>query len=252
RVYRVGRCKQCGLGYLNPRPDRDSIGHYYPENYEEYHGRSEYRPGCWGRLRRYLERLVMARHYGCPPPLRHGYERLLAEVAAPWLRPARDALTGLRYHGRGRLLEFGCGWGWYAHRMRERGWHVTGLDVSAHAAEMARRTFDLPVLVGSLPHPDVKPETFDVITMGAVLEHVHDPHAVVGAAAQALAPGGLLVVVVPNVDSWGFRFFGQDWWPLELPRHLLHFTPGTLRRLVESNGLRVQELTMVDRGGWMR
>ena len=94
QVYRVGRCRQCGLGYLNPRPDCDSIGHYYPENYEEHNGRAEYRPGLWGRTRRYLEGLVMSRHYGCPPPLCRGYERLLADVAAPWLRPARDSLTG--------------------------------------------------------------------------------------------------------------------------------------------------------------
>jgi SAM-dependent methyltransferase len=161
-------------------------------------------------------------------------------------------MLALPFVGQGRLLDFGCGSGWYAHRMRERGWTVSGMDFSAHAARRVTEHFAIPVLVGSLPHPQVAPESFDVITMGCVLEHVHRPHTVVAAAAQALRPGGLLVVAVPNLASWGFRVFGRAWWPLELPRHLLHFTPRTLRRLVESHGLEVTELRMLGRGSWMR
>src|SRR5262249_25364137 len=137
-------------------------------------------------------------------------------------------------------------------RMRERGWNVTGLDFSAHAAREVTRKYGIPVLVGTLPHPEVKPASFDVITMGAVLEHVHHPHEVIRAAAEALRPDGKLVIAVPNLDSWGFAFFGQDWWGLELPRHLLHFAPATLRKLVEGHGLEVTDVQLVERGGWIR
>ena len=104
-----------------------------------------------------------------------------------------------------RILDYGCGSGWFAHRMRERGWQVTGMDMSAHAVEKARNHFGLHVIHGTLPHGDVKPESFDVVTLGAVLEHLHWPHKVIGAAAQALVPGGYLVLSVPNMASWGFR-----------------------------------------------
>jgi SAM-dependent methyltransferase len=161
-------------------------------------------------------------------------------------------MTAIPFHGEGRLLDFGCGSGWYAHRMRQRGWRVTGMDFNPYAASQVEQQFGIPVLVGSLPHAQVAPESFDVITMGSVLEHVYYPRQVIEAATEALRPGGLLVVVVPNLDSWGFRHFGRDWFPLELPRHLLHFTPASLRRLVVTCGLDVLDLRMLGRTSWMR
>src|SRR5262249_53472381 len=134
----------------------------------------------------------------------------------------------------------------------DRGWQVTGMDMSPHAVEQAKRHFGLDVVHGTLPHPAIAANSFEVITMGAVLEHLHWPHRVIAAAARALKPGGRLVISVPNFASWGYRFFGADWWPLELPRHLLHFTPATLRLLVEAHGLKVTELRMLGRTGWMR
>jgi SAM-dependent methyltransferase len=251
-VHRVVRCRRCGMSYLNPRPDVHTIGRYYSADYEEYQAPERPRSNPWHRLREKLERLVLAHEYGHPPPLTRWYEKALAGVCAAWCRPRADSMTGILYHGEGRLLDVGCGSGWYAHRMRQRGWKATGLDFSAHAARQVARRFGIPTLVGSLPHPEIRDESFDVITMGCVLEHVHHPHAIIHGAAQALRPGGWLVIVVPNLDSWGFRFFGADWWPLELPRHLLHFTPATLRRLVEAHGLQVCEVKMLLRGGWMR
>jgi SAM-dependent methyltransferase len=250
-VYRLVRCRACGLGYLNPRPDVASIGHFYPDDYECYQAPDRKR-GVWSRLRRHCEQLALARRHGYPPALTAWPQKALATLATPLLRRGQQALTALPYLGQGRLLDFGCGSGWYAQQMRERGWTVTGLDFSEHAAREVMRHYGIPVLVGTLPHPAVAPASFDLITMGCVLEHVHEPHAVLAAAAEALAPGGALVVTVPNLDSWGFRYFGQDWWPLELPRHLLHFTPTTLRRLVNEHGLEVAEERMLPRGSWMR
>lgn len=251
-VYRVGRCRKCSMAYLNPRPTEETVGCLYPDSYEEYTGPSVRCHGALGRFRHYLERLVMGREYGCPPLPKNALERWLAKMAGPWLRPPRTSLTSIRYQGEGRLLDFGCGAGWYLQRMRERGWNVTGLDFSAHAAKEVTQKYGIPVLVGTLPHPEVKPASFDVITMGAVLEHVHHPHEVIRAAVEALRPDGKLVIAVPNLDSWGFGFFGQDWWGLELPRHLLHFGPVTLRKLVEGHGLEVSDVQLVERGGWIR
>ena len=67
-----------------------------------------------------------------------------------------------------------------------------------------------------------------------------------------LRPGGRLVVIVPNFAAVAFRWFGVDWWPLDLPRHLLHFTPDTLGRLMTRNGLEVEELRPIPHASWMR
>jgi 2-polyprenyl-3-methyl-5-hydroxy-6-metoxy-1,4-benzoquinol methylase len=249
--YRLVRCRRCGLAYLNPRPDRRTIGLFYPEEYEEYEGPARIQEGWWSRLRGRLERLVQRAWLGFPPPV-NWREQLAAFLVLPLVGGERDSLTALPYRGEGRLLDYGCGAGWYLERMRRRGWNVTGMDFSPHAARRTAERFGIPVLVGTLPHPEVHDESFDVITMGCVLEHVHDPHAVIAAAARALRPDGWLVLVVPNLASWGFRLFGPDWWPLELPRHLLHFTPGTLGRLVRVHGLEIVRQRMLARPGWMR
>jgi 2-polyprenyl-3-methyl-5-hydroxy-6-metoxy-1,4-benzoquinol methylase len=248
--FRLVRCRRCDMGYLNPRPDESSIGHFYTPDYEWYQvPERPARPAR--RLRARLERLVMSRCYGTPPPLRGLSRRLLALAATPWLRPDADSMTALPYRGAGRLLEYGCGCGWYGHRMRQLGWDVTAMDFSADACAVAAR-FGLKTIVGTLPHPQVAAEAFDVVTMGAVLEHVHWPHRVIAAAAEALRPGGSLVVSVPNLASWGFRAFGPDWWGLQLPHHLLHFTPATLTRLLEAHGLHVDRLRLLRKPGWMR
>src|SRR5262249_23099022 len=151
----------------------------------------------------------------------------------------------LPFVGEGRLLDFGCGSGWYAHRMRELGWQVTAMDFNAQVAAQVQQRFGIPVVVGTLPHPEIEPESYDVITMGAVLEHVHRLHEVVAAAARALRPGGYLMAAVPNLDSWGFRHFGEDWWGLQIPHHLLHFNPTTLRRMLKAHGLEVRQLRIL-------
>jgi SAM-dependent methyltransferase len=251
-LYRLVRCRRCRMVYMNPRPDAASIGQFYPDDYEAYREPRRDSSGWWGRTRRRLQQLVLSRRYGYPPALKGWRQRLLAWLASPWFGPGRDSQTALPWVGAGRMLDYGCGAGHYAARMQQRGWSATGMDFSPRAAEQARQLYGLPVVVGTLPHPAVGPASYDLITMGAVLEHVHWPRPLIAVAAEALRPGGLLVVTVPNLDSWGFRRFGADWWPLELPRHLLHFTPATLRRLMEMHGLEVQELRLQARGSWMR
>ena len=136
--------------------------------------------------------------------------------------------------------------------MHQRGWRVTGLDFSAQAVHQIRSNLGLPVLLGSLPHPELAPESFDVVTMWQSPEHVHDPQAVLRQAHELLVSGGRLVVAVPNIDSQAFRWFGPAWYGLDLPRHLTHFSPITLQVMMERAGFQVQSLCMVRHSNWLR
>src|SRR5262249_37635696 len=126
-----------------------------------------------------------------------------------------------------------------------------GLDMSATTVCRVRAELGLRVLAGTLPHPELQPESFDVVTMWQSLEHVHQPREVLQEAFRLLVPGGKLVVAVPNIDSLAYRWFGADWFGLDLPRHLTRFTPMTLSLMLERTGFRLSALRMIRHSSWL-
>jgi 2-polyprenyl-3-methyl-5-hydroxy-6-metoxy-1,4-benzoquinol methylase len=221
--FAVVRCKSCRLVYTNPRPDEDSIGRFYPPDYRPH------------------RRPRKMRHAGPPSPVARWSGRSV---------PERDG--GLPWVGRGRLLDFGCGGGGYMKRMADCGWQVTGLDAAVGAVRQVQEGLGLRALVGSLPHPDLRPGSFDVVTMWHSLEHVHRPLAILREAFKLLVPGGKLVVACPNLDGWAYRAFGASWFALDLPRHLTHFTPATLRAMLTAGGFRVEQVRPIRHSDWLR
>src|ERR1041385_2069754 len=210
-AFQVVRCRACGMTYTSPRPTPETIGVFYPPDYGPFHGRE----GGEGRRRRRhqeTEAAVLRAHYGYPGPR----SPLRATLGAFVLRARRKRLTWVPFVGRGRLLDFGCGAKDFLPRMRAYGFQAEGIEISEEVARRVERETGIRVHVGTLPHPDIRPGSFDVITMWNALEHVHDPRAVAAACREALSPGGLLIAAVPNIDSWGFRAFGEAWHPLDL------------------------------------
>jgi 2-polyprenyl-3-methyl-5-hydroxy-6-metoxy-1,4-benzoquinol methylase len=216
--FAVVRCGDCGLCFTSPRPDRATIGQFYPTSY---------------------------RPHRRPRPARRSL------LPALFRRPSVERQP-LPWHGQGRLLDFGCGGGAFLELMRRRGWRVTGLDASSEAVACVREKLDVRAFVGTLPHPELGPESFDVVTMWHSLEHVHEPLPVLRSAHRLLAPGGRLLVVVPNFDSPAYRWFGPAWFGLDLPRHLTHFTSPTLRHMLERAGFRVTGVKPVRHSDWLR
>lgn len=220
--FAVVRCRDCGLRFTSPRPSQASIEQFYP---------AVYRP------------------HRLPPPRKE--KRFPIRLMPDWGRPRKER-QALPFHGQGRLLDFGCGGGSFLERMHRRGWQVVGVDTSAVAVQRVRTVLGLPALLGTLPHPSLAPQSLDVITMWHSLEHVHWPGEVLREAHRLLVPGGKLLVAVPNIASLPFRWFGPAWFGLDLPRHLTHFTPWTLRGMLEQAGFRVGPVRMVRHSDWLR
>jgi SAM-dependent methyltransferase len=107
-------------------------------------------------------------------------------------------------------------------------------------------------VAGDLGSPELEREGFDVVTMLQSLEHVHGPLEALRQARKLLAPGGRLYVWVPNIEGLPFRWFGPGWFGLDLPRHLVHFSPPTLKRMVAAAGFRPLRLRMVRHSSWMK
>jgi len=155
----------------------------------------------------------------------------------------------------GAVFEMGCGNGMMLDMLRERGWRVTGSERHGDALRIARETFGLNVVEGGPDQLDPAAR-FDLILLFQVLEHLDDPAAALAALAARLAPGGRMIIGVPNFASWQSSFGGALWFHLDVPRHLQHFTLPALRRLLGARGLRIAGISYVspehDPFGWVQ
>jgi len=154
----------------------------------------------------------------------------------------------------GRCLEIGCGNGWILAALRDQGWRGVGAERTADSARFARHQLGLPMFVGPLDAVRHGAD-FDLIVLHQVLEHLPDPMATLRHCARLLRPGGTLIVAVPNLASWQFRFAREHWLHLDVPRHLGHFTPACLRSALATVNLEVVHENYVsweyDPFGWV-
>jgi SAM-dependent methyltransferase len=150
----------------------------------------------------------------------------------------RDRMQTLRQYKRsGTLLDLGCSSGAFLESLKGESWGLYGIEMSAEGANKAGARSGARVFVGDIPDAPFAPESFDVITCFDVLEHVYEPRRVMAKGGEWLKPGGIFYVLVPNIDSAEARIFGTYWHGLELPRHLFHYSPASLRNLAKTAGL---------------
>lgn len=143
----------------------------------------------------------------------------------------------LRYKQRGDLLDLGCATGDFLAVMRSyAGWRVRGLEPHAGAARQARERYGLRVDEGGAETLPYAPGSFDVVTMWDVLEHVRDPIRTLRRVYEILRPAGLVVLSLPNRDSWDAVLFGRYWAGLDIPRHFSIFSPRHIAQALESSG----------------
>ena len=126
------------------------------------------------------------------------------------------------------------------------GWEVEGIDFDAVAVDAARRR-GLTVHLGDLREGAFADRAFDVVTPGHVLEHVSDPVAFLRQCRRLLRPGGAVLAVTPNAESWGHAVFGRSWRGLEAPRHLHIFSSGSLRKAARSAGFQRVAISSIAR-----
>jgi SAM-dependent methyltransferase len=215
----VLRCRHCGLLRTSPRPTPSAIQRYYPASYAPY-----------------TSTIVAPERKNATPVA----ARKLS--VAHLLKPRTNVLPALPP---GRLLEIGCGSGAFLHHMAQSGWEVEGLELSRSAGEEARG-LGLPVFIGSLAEaPDpIKP--FDLVVGWMVLEHLHDPVEMLQKLRRWSAPGGWLVLSVPDAGALEFKLFRDAWYALDVPRHLFHFTAKTARLVLSQAGWRLERVLWHD------
>lgn len=198
--YRVATCAGCGAGTTLPRPTDADLAACYASTYG-YGAHTLIEREKRYRSRRLLDRLGVTA---------------------------------------GRLLDVGCMFGFLLDEARRRGLETWGVELATEPAAVAAG-HGHRVTAGTLAdhraaHPDVR---FDAIVAQHVVEHLPDPAAFFADAAALLAPGGRLLVAVPNFDARLRRVAPEAWGWYQVPVHLHHFTEVALTRLIDRAGLRV-------------
>ncbi|MFZ4661591.1 MAG: class I SAM-dependent methyltransferase [Caldilineaceae bacterium] len=206
------RCRQCGLVYQNPRPTAAAMGEHYPPQYESYADQSVQPRRNW----------------------------LLQKAAERGVNRRCGFVT--RHKGAGKLLDIGCAAGGFLLGLRTQGdWAVAGVEVNEAVVAQARERHGLDVFAGTLEAAHYPTATFDAVTLWGVFEHLPDPAQTLQEIRRILQPDGIVVIWVPNLDSWNAKLFGATWAGLDAPRHLYVFTPETLRAFLTKAGFAVIE-----------
>jgi len=206
--FTVVRCKGCGLMRTNPRPTPKTIGFYYPDNYGPY-----------------LDTKVTVNE---SIPL---WKQLFGKAF-------QFNMTRLPLLKIGRMLEIGCAAGSFMHKMAKEGWEVEGIEFSPKAAENAR-ALGYRVHTGSVETAHEPQQPFNLVAGWMVLEHLHEPILTLQKLHRWTYPDAWLVLSVPNMDCLGFYIFKDAWYALHLPHHLYHYTPKTLRLVLEQGGWQI-------------
>jgi SAM-dependent methyltransferase len=141
-----------------------------------------------------------------------------------------------RYKQGGDFLDIGCSSGGFLRTFKGDSWRLHGIEIAPEMAERARLNTAGEIFAGDALSAPFAPASFDVVTCFDVLEHVHDPQGLLGKVMEWLRPGGIFYTMLPNIDSWEAKMCRSYWYGLELPRHLFHFSPRSLKRAMESAG----------------
>ena len=145
------------------------------------------------------------------------------------------------FHQNGRLLEVGCSYGSYLKVMKELGWEAAGVEPNRKAAEFGGKELGVRIINDTFENATIN-EKFDVIAMRMVLEHLPSPSKALKKAYELLKEDGELIIIVPDFSGIEFRLFKQHCYALQVPNHLNHFTPSTIRRFCEKYGLKVERI----------
>lgn len=144
----------------------------------------------------------------------------------------------LKYQTSGALFDVGAATGYFLALARNRGFNVSGIDISAAAVHEARKK-GIEVKKGTLETVPHCPNSFDVITMFDVLEHVSLPDSLLRSAADLLKRGGILMGCTPDSMSVYARYMGKHWHMLFPPEHLVLLNDKSLRLLLNQQGFEV-------------
>lgn len=211
-IFRLVCCKNCGLIRQNPRLSWEILYNYYNDDYIVYDDLmiDDY-PSLWERFNR-----------------GYGWSKRLKMIE--------------KYKKRGKILDVGCGTGIFLSLLNHTDrWEIEGIEPNIKAYEYIQGKLNLPLINERFSNAKLEDDSYDVITMWNVLEHLEYPVDDLKKSFKKLKNGGLLVFSIPNLEGIGIKLFKKYWIGWELPRHLYLFPNHLICEILESVGFQIIE-----------
>jgi len=205
----IWQCSNCSLRFTQDVPDETSIGRYYQS--ADYISHSNTSKGLINRL----------------------YQK----VRNYTLDQKADLIIGETVK-QGEILDLGSGIGAFLDTMSKKGWGICGIEPDEGARRQAKSLFNIE-LKDTNALQQLADDSFDAITLWHVLEHVHQLHPYIEQLKSLLKAKGKLFIAVPNYESLDSSIYKLFWAAYDVPRHLYHFNPKAVDKLMLQHGLKV-------------
>ena len=209
--FNISQCGSCGFRFTNPIPTEDNMGRYYDN--PNYISHTNSKRGLFGTV------------------YQAARQRALKQKLS-WIKEFKTA---------GVLIDYGSGTGEFLNYCQQRGWNVRGFEISDSARDMSVANYGLTVDKPGR-FKEVEDNSVDVISLWHVLEHLENLQETVKTLVSKLKQGGVLVLALPNAESWDAKAYGTYWAAWDVPIHLYHFTKNDVKRLADMNGLSMEKI----------
>lgn len=205
--FAIVQCNKCNLLFTNPRPPLDSISKYYDS--PEYISHSNQTKSILDIIYQVVRNYSLKKKY-----------KLIQSL-----------------NTNKSLLDYGCGTGHFLNKVHKEQWKICGVEPNSNAQHNIESNIKKYIHTSL---SDISPKKkFGVITLWHVLEHVHELNETLNELKKRLDKNGKLIIAVPNPNSFDATYFKKHWAAYDVPRHLYHFTQGSMKSLIRQHGLRI-------------
>ncbi|MDR0470864.1 MAG: class I SAM-dependent methyltransferase [Nitrososphaerota archaeon] len=203
QIFNLVRCLRCGAVYLNPLPNTQDFQSFYPETF--YASVDAYSP-----VALFLDQLKF---------------RMVNNLK-----------------NKGQILDVGCGGGSLLSLFKAGGWMTYGIDTSEKACKLATKRLGGNVYNSTLNDCAFPNDYFDVVFLNHVIEHMTSPYRELEEISRILKNNGLIVICTPNIGSYQFVISRDKWLHLDIPRHVILYSPLTITHLLKKAGFQVANI----------
>lgn len=209
-LFDISKCKNCGFVFTNPVPDPDNIARYYGT--DKYLSHDTNSNGLLGKLYSGIRKFNLKSKHSIIQKFLNG----------------------------GKVLDIGCGTGEFLNYLKTRNWSTLGIEPEKKARDFAINNYGLEIFEESKLN-EFQKESFDLISMWHVLEHVYNLKQRLQIIHDILTDDGYFINALPMVDSPDALRFEKYWAGLDVPRHLYHFSSETFEILADATGFEIVE-----------